>query len=66
MNLGSKILKPSAYPYEKSKRDSSMLIKGNEIKAQTIKRLPEVNDTGIKLDYLKIKSMLAPNSQISY
>ena len=66
MNLGSTILKPSAYPDEKSERDKSMLIKGNEIKAQKIKRLSEVNDIGIRLDYLKIKSMLAPSSQISY
>lgn len=66
MNLGSMILKPSAYPDEKSKRDSSMLIKDNEIQTQTIKRLSEVNDIGIRLDNLKIKSMLAPNSQISY
>jgi len=59
-------LKLSANLNGKSGGDNSMLIKGNEIITRIIKRFPEVNDIGIKLDCLKVKSMLAPSSQIPY
>ena len=66
INLGSKILKPTAYLNEKSRGDNSMLTKGSEIITRIIKRFSEVNDVGIKLDCLKVRSRLAPSSQVSY
>ena len=66
VSLGSKTIKPTAYLNMKIGGDNSMLIKGNEIVTQTIKRLSKVNNIGIRLDCLKIRNMPVPSSRMSY
>lgn len=66
ISQGLTTIKPTAYLEGKPKGDSSMLLKRNEVITRITKRFLKVNDSGIKLDCLKTRSMPVPSSRMSY